>query len=272
MMLAGMPSCEPGNDGKRILLAARFVADPNANGGVMRKQSHLSLLFLLVFFALFAGCENPSANNPAPGANDPAPDASHTVSFDSNGGSAVPSQTVESGDKAARPADPTNDPHSFLGWYKGSNPYDFSAPVTSDITLTAKWTRTVTVEDSVRYESSNTFRTVGGNMDFTEVGYVTLDFTAGTFENYWVREYKNGALTDENLVYASGTFSSTSTAINFDIKASVIASYVGQSTSYTVDGNIWTYAGSCVFQGFGNVLVTTTSVTKAVLASHTVEE
>lgn len=225
----------------------------------MRKQSRLSILFLLVCLALFTGCENPGANGLATGINDPAPDASHTISFDSNGGSAMPSQTVGAGDKASRPTDPTYAPHSFLCWNNGPELHDFSAPVASDITLTAKWTRTVTVEERVRYESSNSFRTIGGNTDFTEVGYVTLDVTAGTFENYWVRECRNGAPTDEDLVYASSAFSGTSTAIIFDIKASVMASYLGQRISYTVDGTSRTYAGSPVVQGFGNALVTTTS-------------
>ena len=70
----------------------------------------------------------------------PEPVARHTVTFDSKGGSAVESQTVADGEKATRPADPTRDGYSFKGWYtKSGEKYDFSAAVTSDLKLVAKW-------------------------------------------------------------------------------------------------------------------------------------
>ena len=62
-----------------------------------------------------------------------------TVSFDTAGGSKVASQKVRDGAKASRPADPTRSGHSFDGWYKGDAKYDFSTPVTADLTLTARW-------------------------------------------------------------------------------------------------------------------------------------
>ena len=65
----------------------------------------------------------------------------HTVTFDSDGGSAVNPQDVPVGSAATRPADPTKTGHNFRGWYLGSSTttYDFSTAVTEDITLTAKW-------------------------------------------------------------------------------------------------------------------------------------
>lgn len=62
-----------------------------------------------------------------------------TVSFDTAGGSKVASQKVRDGAKASRPADPTCSGYSFDGWYKGGSKYDFSTPVTADMTLTAHW-------------------------------------------------------------------------------------------------------------------------------------
>ncbi len=53
----------------------------------------------------------------------------YTVSFDSRGGTAVEAQQVMHGGKATRPADPTWDGHTFLGWYlliaEGVQPEDF---------------------------------------------------------------------------------------------------------------------------------------------------
>lgn len=65
-----------------------------------------------------------------------------TVTFDSDGGSAVESQTVDSGDKAAKPADPAKDGYDFDGWYTvAGTQWDFdSDTVTANVTLKAHWT------------------------------------------------------------------------------------------------------------------------------------
>ena len=76
----------------------------------------------------------------------------YTVSFDVNGaGSQAPvAQKVPYQQAAARPADPTREGYDFAGWVdQNGNPYDFNAPVTGDLALTAQWTiqqRTVTFE------------------------------------------------------------------------------------------------------------------------------
>ena len=72
-----------------------------------------------------------------------APVSKYTVTFDSDGGSAVAAQTVEDGKTATKPADPTKEGYTFVGWYLGSTAYDFSKPVTGNITLTAKWEKVV---------------------------------------------------------------------------------------------------------------------------------
>ena len=63
-----------------------------------------------------------------------------TVTFDTDGGSAVEPQTVVSGRKAVRPADPVRTGYTFAGWYLDGEVYDFDTPVTTDLTLTAHWT------------------------------------------------------------------------------------------------------------------------------------
>ncbi|PYY29297.1 Fibronectin type III domain-containing protein [Paenibacillus illinoisensis] len=66
-----------------------------------------------------------------------------TIHFDSNGGSEVPEQNVNYGDKTNEPADPTKAGHSFVGWFTDSGlsqAFDFdNTPVTTDLTLYAKW-------------------------------------------------------------------------------------------------------------------------------------
>lgn len=67
------------------------------------------------------------------------PAVTYTVTFDSDGGSAVDPQIVESGAKATAPADPTKSGATFNEWQKDGVAYDFDTPVTADITLTATW-------------------------------------------------------------------------------------------------------------------------------------
>ena len=59
----------------------------------------------------------------------------YTVTFDG-----ANAQTVNYGDKVAKPADPTKDGYTFDGWFVGDVAYDFDAPVTADVELTSKWT------------------------------------------------------------------------------------------------------------------------------------
>ena len=64
-----------------------------------------------------------------------------TVSFEPNGGSAVPAQTVAAGSKATR-VYPTLDGRRFVGWYTDAaltHEYTFASDVTGDVTLYAKW-------------------------------------------------------------------------------------------------------------------------------------
>ena len=86
-----------------------------------------------------------------------------TVTFDTDGGSAVEPQTVVSGRKAVRPADPVRTGYTFAGWYLDGEVYDFDTPVTTDLTLTAHWTAN---------QYTITFDTAGGS----EIAPITQDY------------------------------------------------------------------------------------------------
>ena len=65
-----------------------------------------------------------------------------TVTFNTDGGSAIPSQTVVSGGTATRPVNPTKDGYTFGGWYAENTlttPFDWYEPITADTTVYAKW-------------------------------------------------------------------------------------------------------------------------------------
>ena len=61
------------------------------------------------------------------------------IKFDTDGGSIVEDVTVKENEKVSKPVDPTKDGYSFVGWYYNDELYDFDSPVTSDMTLKAKW-------------------------------------------------------------------------------------------------------------------------------------
>ena len=72
----------------------------------------------------------------------PEPVTTYTVTFVSGeGASTIPSQTVESGKAVIEPSDPTLSGYTFKHWSltKNGEAYDFSTPVTANLTLYAVW-------------------------------------------------------------------------------------------------------------------------------------
>ncbi|HCX43328.1 MAG TPA: hypothetical protein DHN18_01560 [Oscillibacter sp.] len=65
----------------------------------------------------------------------------HTVTFDSDGGSDVDQQEI-CNTSAIKPSDPKKDGYDFAGWYLGDTQYTFDTKITTDITLKAHWTPT----------------------------------------------------------------------------------------------------------------------------------
>ncbi|MGE9883566.1 InlB B-repeat-containing protein [Blautia obeum] len=136
----------------------------------------------------------------------------HTVRFNSNGGSgSVPTQWFfnTSTAKALEPAYPTKDGHTFTGWYTDealTNRYDFTNPVTRDLTLYARFeplTYTITYnggEGSTGSIAAGT-KTYGdpftlSSDTFTREGYVQI----GWMDEKGI-EYELGGIykTDENV-------------------------------------------------------------------------
>ena len=114
----------------------------------MKKQFKFPSVVLLGFLLLatsFFSCKTETDSTET----DPT---YYTVSFDSDGGTEVASQSVESGKTATKPSNPTKDGYTFTAWYKGETKYDFSTPVTSNITLTAQWSKN-TVYYTITYKS-----------------------------------------------------------------------------------------------------------------------
>ena len=89
----------------------------------------------------------------------------HTVTFDSDGGSAVSEQKLLNA-PAVNPADPKKDGYEFDGWYLEDTKYAFDTNVTKDITLKAHWTKTAGSKETIA-------------IDVVEINDVTVSFRNG---------------------------------------------------------------------------------------------
>ena len=67
---------------------------------------------------------------------------SGTLVFNSNGGSAITSQTLKYWSNPTKPANPTKEGYTFGGWYTSqdfTDEFDFTQPIKTDKTVYAKW-------------------------------------------------------------------------------------------------------------------------------------
>jgi len=136
-----------------------------------------------------------------------APVLNYVVSFDSNGGSAVQSQTVQSGSTATQPVNPVKDGYTFKGWYLNGQAYDFATPVTGDIVLTASWTANTApaVNRTVSFNVDGGSSAVGP-MTVVDGYQITLPEYSGTKSGYAFSGWSFS-----NVTYQPGqTFSVTS--------------------------------------------------------------
>lgn len=102
-----------------------------------------------------------------------------SVTFDAGRGISVDSQAVAYGSTATEPTVPSRYDYTFGGWYTDEEyktAYDFTTPVTADITLYAKWIYSpVYVPDSGSSTSSTTVTNPDGSVTKT-----TTDSATGT--------------------------------------------------------------------------------------------
>jgi len=104
----------------------------------------------------------------------------YTVTFDSNGGSVVASQYTASGLAAFRPVNPIKNEYAFINWYGDSGlntVYNFSTPVTGNITLYAKWD--VTRECTVTFNANGATGTVPAAQTVNSGSGITLPNGSG---------------------------------------------------------------------------------------------
>ena len=91
--------------------------------------------------------------------------SSYSVSFNTNGGSAITSRNVNAGAKLTAPTNPTKQGYTFDGWYTDAalkSAYDFDKAVFSSFTLYAKWAAGSTGSIIVKLSIGSASYTVNG--------------------------------------------------------------------------------------------------------------
>ena len=121
------------------------------------KKLVLGGLVLLASVVVLVGCDTNAGDNSTPTVKPEV--LEYTVTFNSNGGSEVATQTVKNGKTVSNPENPTKIGFLFDGWYSDSelkNLFDFATPITGNIALYAKWQEKVTevLEYTVTFNSN----------------------------------------------------------------------------------------------------------------------
>lgn len=110
----------------------------------------------------------------------------YTVTFNTNGGSGITIQKIEYSKTASEPDAPTKDKYSFAGWYSDeelTEEYDFTTPITKNITLYAKWIQTVA---TITFNSKNGSLVASQDV---EIGGKITEPTAPTRNGYIFKEW-----------------------------------------------------------------------------------
>lgn len=159
----------------------------------------------------------------------------YTVTFDSDGGSAVASQTVSRYTKAQVPSVPTRDGYAFDGWYNGTRQWDFNNEITDNLTLTARWTAIPATAYTITFDAAgglcNTkFLTTSADGTLEALPTATRDGYA--FDGWYTARESGEKITTSTAFHANTTVYARWTAIT--------------AAAYTVtfDAN----GGSCVLK------------------------
>ena len=119
----------------------------------------------------------------------------HTLTFETNGGSAINPVTVRHGNAVARPADPTKDKYTFIGWYADpefTEEYDFATVLEADKTIYAKFELTSTPigDIYVRYDVLHIKQLPDGTYDLANAEVEHLSAKKDTTVTAVIKDYR----------------------------------------------------------------------------------
>ena len=121
----------------------------------------------------------------------------HTVTFNSNGGTEIAPKEVVSGLKIKAPSTPTKDKYVFRGWYEDSTfskEFDFNTLITSDMTLYANWEAANSINE-IRLAGDIQYGTVQvGTLPSFNPGTTTDSITIDKTNSGWMKRTSTTSL------------------------------------------------------------------------------
>ncbi|MBO4572739.1 MAG: leucine-rich repeat protein [Clostridia bacterium] len=210
------------------------------------KKSLLRVAVLLMTMALtsvaFAACDSEPTNDTSVSDSVaesviPTP-ARYVVNFNTDGGTAVSSQTVTEGKAVSAPEAPEKTGYVFVGWYADAGfnaEYDFSSPITGNTTIYARFAEYRANDFNVEY-------IVNGEVyatDRTAEGYIynmpAPEREGDTFVGWWMSDYN-----DEDMLTAKFD----GREIFEDVKLFAVWASDGDMVSVTSDKISWQAKGA----------------------------
>lgn len=195
----------------------------------------------------------------------------HTVTFVTNSDSSIDSIDVLDGETISLPADPTKSPeggysYTFEGWYTNIGltvPFNESTPITSNLTLYAKYTAEAISSPRTYFNSASPIKSVHGKENINiqsgvdsltfsqsglsnessitdvEIGGVTLNGQQGSNNNNAPKFYTNG---NNMRVYVGNTFTFESATNITRIDFTFTTNYGSGLTVSTgsLENGVWT--------------------------------
>ena len=173
---------------------------------------------------------------------------SHTVTFTSQPDTqGMPArQTIPDGKTATWPHDdPTRPGWTFNGWFIGDAAYDFTRPVTTDLTLTAKWGKWTTSPGTGPWHGGTNVKidTPGSQVRFTQISASTaFSLALGSDGNAYSWGNNNsgrlGTGTDDWTRKPQGP---RMVAMPEGVKFTQLSAGISHSIALDRDGRIWTW-------------------------------
>lgn len=174
----------------------------------------------------------------------------YDVTFNSNGGTTVDTQTVVDGKTASQPTNPTKEGYKFIGWYTDEactdgNEVDFSQPITSAVTYYAKWVETSTTTVSLDANGG----TVNNNsLVITEGNEYTLETPKRS--GYFVFD---GWYNGETKVESKGVWTSTDSTMTLTAKWTEVNELNYTASSFELFGSTKYESNTLTFANSGYV-------------------
>ena len=156
----------------------------------------------------------------------------YTVTF-KDGDSVLSTVTVNSGEKVAKPADPTKTDHTFIGWYADATftaAFDFDQKITANATVYAKFTK-----NSVTPPVTITYSVTGGaDSTWTKGSSATVTITVKRSEADDTCFSHFTGVEIDGVALAAGDYEAVSGSTVVTLKASALQKLSNGSHTVTV--------------------------------------